>query len=88
MIVLLTILISIFIITNVVALIVIMSDNFYDDDIIYEISKWFLMIEMSLIISGVVILLSYVISTSIVCNATNNDYKGCPVEMEVSGNNE
>ena len=83
MIILLTTIITIFITLNIIAFWCVCTD-YEISDVIYTISGWFLAIEGIIIGLGVIIIGSYIISHHIVCNNTNNDYKGCAVEEKVS----
>lgn len=92
MIILLTIVISIFIIINSFSIIYIFT---YDDYIeetklnekILKISKCFLISEGLLLVVILILLISYPISRAIVCTSTHGDYKGC-TELKESDNNE
>lgn len=87
MIALLTIIITIFMVANLGGLIIFFSyDEYFESPKWFEklatIVKWFFRIEISIIILAIVILLSYEISHTIICNSTDNDYKGCEVKEE------
>ena len=74
MIILLTIIITFFTIINLVSIIIVIFDCDIDSpEIIYNISKWILISEALLAVSGLIVLFSSAISHAIVCNVTKND---------------
>ena len=91
MIALLTIVIAIFIVIEVGAIMIVCIDegctDFKDADIPLKLSRILLWGELGLFGLFVLLLISYIISSAIVCSSTNGDYKGC-TELKESGNNE
>ena len=88
MIALLTILIAIFIVIEGGAIIIVFSDDGYTDfkdaNILLKLSRILLCGELGLLGIFLLLLISYLISSAIVCNSTNGDYKGC-TELKESG---
>ncbi len=91
MIALLTIVIAIFIVIEVGAIMIVCIDegctDFKDADILLKLSRILLWGELGLFLILLLLLISYLISSTIVCGSTNGDYKGC-TELKESGNNE
>ena len=91
MIALLTIVIAIFIVIEGGAIIIVLSDEGYTDfkdaNILLKLSRILLWGELVLLGIFILLLISYLISSTIVCSSTNGDYKGC-TELRESGNNE
>lgn len=91
MIVLLTIVIAIFIVIEGGAIIIVFSDEGYTDfedaNMLLKLSRILLYGELGLLGLFIILLISYLISSAIVCSSTNGDYKGC-AELKESGNNE
>lgn len=91
MIALLTIVIAIFIVIEVGAIGIVINDDgctdFEDASILLKLSRILLWGELGLLGIFLLLLISYLISSAIVCSSTNNDYKGC-TELKESGNNE
>ena len=91
MIALLTIVIAIIIVVEGGAIIIVFSDegftDFKDANILLKLSRILLLGELGLLGIFILLLLSYLISSAIVCSSTHGDYKGC-TELKESGNNE
>lgn len=91
MIALLTIVIAIFIVIEGGAIIIVFSDGGYTDfkdaNILLKLSRILLWGELGLLGIFILLLISYLISSAIVCSSTHGDYKGCTALKE-SGNNE
>ena len=91
MIALLTIVIAIFIVIEGGAIIIVFFDDSYTDfkdaNILLKLSRILLWGELGLLGIFLLLLISYLISSAIVCTSTHGDYKGC-TELKESGNNE
>lgn len=91
MIVLLTIVIAIFIVIETGAIMIVCEDEGYTDfkdaNILLKLSRILLWGELGLLGIFILLLISYLISSAIVCSSAHNDYKGC-TELKESGNNE
>ena len=91
MIVLLTIVIAIFIVVEGGAIIIVLEDagytDFKDANILLKLSRILLWGELVLLGIFILLLISYLISSAIVCSSTHGDYKGC-TELRESDNNE
>lgn len=91
MIALLTIVIAIFIVVEGGAVLIVLEDSGYTDykdaNILLKSSRILLWGELVLLGIFILLLISYLISSAIVCSSTNGDYKGC-TELKESGNNE
>lgn len=91
MIALLTIVIAIVIVIETGAIIIVFSDegctDFKDANILLKLSRILLWGELGLLGIFMLLLISYLISSAIVCSSTHGDYKGC-TELKESGNNE
>ena len=91
MIALLTIVIAIIIVVEGGAIIIVFSDegftDFKDANILLKLSRILLLGELGLLGIFILLLISYLISSAIVCSSTHGDYKGC-TELKESGNNE
>lgn len=91
MIALLTIVIAIFIVIEVGAIMIVCIDEGYTDfkdaDILLKLSRILLWGELGLFLILLLLSISYLISSTIVCSSTNGDYKGC-TELKESVNNE
>lgn len=91
MIALLTIVIAIFIVVEGGAVLIVLEDSGYTDfkdaNILLKLSRILLWGELGLFGLFLLLLISYLISSAIVCSSTNGDYKGC-TELKESGNNE
>lgn len=91
MIALLTIVIAIFIVIETGAVLIVLDDSGYTDfkdaNILLKSSRILLWGELGLLGLFILLLISYLISSAIVCSSTNGDYKGC-TELKESGNNE
>ena len=77
MIIFLSIILTIFISANFFAIGYCLDDNGFE-------SGWGIFLITELILIGIfcIWLVSYAISRGIVCSATNNDHKGCEVEIK------
>ena len=91
MIALLTIVIAIFIVIEVGAIIIVRNDDgctdFKDADRLLKLSRILLWGELGLFGLFLLLLISYLISSTIICGSTNGDYKGC-TELKESDKNE
>ena len=91
MIALLTIVIAIFIVIETGAVLIVLDDSGYTDfkdaNILLKSSRILLWGELGLLGLFILLLISYLISSAIVCSSTNGDYKGC-TELKESSNNE
>ena len=91
MIALLTIVIAIFIVVEVGAICIVWDNegrtSFKNANILLKLSRILLWGELGLFGLFILLLISYIIASSIVCYTTHNDYKGC-TELKESGNNE
>lgn len=91
MIALLTIVIAIVIVIEGGAIIIVFSDegctDFKDANILLKLSRILLWSELVLLGIFMLLLISYLISSAIVCSSTHGDYKGC-TELKESSNNE
>ena len=90
MIALLTIVIAIFIVIEGGAIIIVLEDGGYTDfkdaNILLKLSRILLWGELVLLGIFILILISYLISSAIVCSSTNGDYKGCTELKEIVNN--
>lgn len=90
MIALLTIVIAIFIVIEVGAIMIVCYDegctDFKDADILLKLSRILLWGELGLFLILLLLSLSYLISSAIVCSSTNGDYKGCTELKEIVNN--
>lgn len=91
MIALLTIVIAIFIVIETGAVLIVLDDSGYTDfkdaNILLKSSRILLWGELGLLGLFILLLISYLISSTIVCGSTNGDYKGC-TELKESDNND
>ena len=91
MIALLTIVIAIFIVIETGAVLIVIEDDGYTDfkdaNILLKLSRILLWGELGLFGIFILLLISYLISSAIVCSSTNGDYKVC-TELKESGNND
>ena len=76
----LAIALMIFVIWTITSMVFVQED--FEDTLIHKISIIYLGIIISLLIGGFVFWVCYEVSTTIVCNSTNNDYPQCVKESK------